>query len=76
MMLTPQTNLAVAQALLAQKKEIERLRDIISRLANLADNLLANYEYRYRDSGNSMAFVKNSREFISEARATSRGDKK
>lgn len=75
MMLTPQTDVAVALALCAQKKEIERLRDIIGRLANLADSLLCNYEYRFRDDENSMEFVKSSRKFISEARAAAREDK-
>lgn len=41
MMLTPQTDIAVAQALLAQKAEIDRLRDLVRRLLPLASERLA-----------------------------------
>ena len=51
------------------KAECDRLRDIVRRLADLTDSLIANYEYRYRDDANSMAFVGNVRDFIREARA-------
>lgn len=34
MTITPQTDIAVAQALLAQKAEIDRLRDLVRRLAD------------------------------------------
>ena len=76
MMLTPQTDLAVAQALMALKAERDRLRDIVRRMADMTDSLLANYEYRYRDDANSMAFVRNAREFICEARAAIGEEKK
>ena len=49
--------------------ERDRLRDIVRRLADLSESLLANYEYRYRDDANSMAFVENTRGFLREARA-------
>lgn len=49
--------------------ERDRLRDLVRRLADLSESLLANYEYRYRDDRNSMAFVWNVRDFIREARA-------
>ena len=49
--------------------ERDRLRDIVRRFADLTDSLIANYEYRYRDDQNSMAFVGNVRDFIREARA-------
>ena len=45
-----------------------RLRELVRRLADLSESLLANYEYRYREDPNSMEFVKNSRDFITEAR--------
>lgn len=35
MTITPQTDIAVAQALLAQKAEIDRLRDLVRRLADI-----------------------------------------
>lgn len=37
MTITPQTDIAVAQALLAQKAEIERLRKLVRRLADSLD---------------------------------------
>ena len=49
--------------------ERDRLRDIVRRLSDLSESLLANYEYRYREDANSMAFVGNTRDFIREARA-------
>ena len=49
--------------------ERDRLRDIVRRLADLSESLLANYEYRYREDVNSMAFVENTRGFLREARA-------
>lgn len=49
--------------------ERDRLRDLVRRFADLTDSLIANYEYRYRDDQNSMAFVGNVRDFIREARA-------
>lgn len=48
----------------------DRLRDIVRRLADMAENLLANYECRYREDRNSMAFVENARGFLNEARST------
>ena len=45
------------------------LRDIVRRMADMSESLLANYEYHYREDVNSMAFVQNSRDFIREARA-------
>ena len=53
----------------AVERERDRLRDIVRRLAELSESLLANYEYRYREDANSMAFVGNARDFIREARA-------
>lgn len=47
----------------------EYLRDIVRRLADLSESLLANYEYRYREDANSIAFVENTRGFLREARA-------
>ena len=55
--------------------ERDRLRDIVRRLADLSESLLANYEYRYREDPNSMAFVGNARDFIREARAAIGGEK-
>lgn len=49
--------------------ERELLRDIVRRFADLSESLLANYEYRYREDVNSMAFVENTRGFLREARA-------
>ena len=49
--------------------ERDKLRDIVRRLADLSESLLANYEYRYREDANSMAFVENTRGFLREARA-------
>ena len=49
--------------------ERDRLRDIVRRLADLSGSLLANYEYRYSEDRNSMAFVENMRGFLREARA-------
>ena len=49
--------------------ERDRLRDIVRRFADLSESLLANYEYRYREDVNSMAFVENTRGFLREARA-------
>lgn len=49
--------------------ERDRLRDLVRRFADLSESLLANYEYRYRDDPNSMAFVENTRGFLLEARA-------
>jgi len=51
------------------RDERDRLRDIVRRLADLSESLLANYEYRYREDVNSMAFVENTRGFLREARA-------
>lgn len=50
----------------------DRLRDFVSRLADLSWNLLANYEARYGYDRNSMDFVENNRALISEARAAIR----
>ena len=55
--------------------ERDRLRDIVRRMADLSESLLANYEYRYREDANSMAFVGNTRDFIREARAAIGEDK-
>jgi hypothetical protein len=55
--------------LMALLAERDRLRDIVRRLADLSESLLANYEYRYREDANSMAFVENTRGFLREARA-------
>jgi hypothetical protein len=55
--------------------ERDRLRDIVRRLADLSESLLANYEYRYREDANSMAFVENTRGFLREARAAIEEDK-
>ena len=49
--------------------ERDRLRDLVRRFADLSESLLANYEYRYREDVNSMAFVENTRGFLREARA-------
>jgi len=49
--------------------ERDRLRDLVRRFAYLSESLLANYEYRYREDVNSMAFVENTRGFLREARA-------
>ena len=59
---------ANAALIVAAVNERDRLRDIVRRLADLSENLLANYEYRYREDANSMAFVGNARNFIREAR--------
>ena len=48
--------------------ERDRLRDLVRRFADLSESLLANYEYRYREDVNSMAFVENTRGFLREAR--------
>lgn len=55
--------------IVAAVNERDRLRDLVRRLADLSENLLANYEYRYREDANSMAFVENTRGFLLEARA-------
>jgi hypothetical protein len=55
--------------------ERDHLRDIVRRLADLSESLLANYEYRYREDANSMAFVENTRGFLREARAAIGEDK-
>ena len=60
---------ADAALIVAAVNERDRLRDIVRRLADLSESLLANYEYRYREDPNSMAFVGNARDFIREARA-------
>lgn len=62
-------NEANAALIVAAVNERDRLRDIVRRFADLTDSLIANYEYRYRDDQNSMAFVGNVRDFIREARA-------
>ena len=53
----------------ALRDERDRLRDIVRRMADLSESLLANYEYRYREDANSMAFVENTRRFLRETRA-------
>ena len=63
-----QYNETNAALIVAAVNERDRLRDIVRRLADLSENLLANYEYRYREDANSMAFVGNARNFIREAR--------
>jgi uncharacterized protein YPO0396 len=55
--------------------ERDHLRDIVRRLADLSESLLANYEYRYREDANSMSFVENTRGFLREARAAIGEDK-
>ena len=66
---------ANAALLVDAVNERDRLRDIVRRLADLSESLLANYEYRYREDPNSMAFVGNARDFIREARAAIGGEK-
>ena len=60
---------ANARLIVDAVNERDRLRDIVRRLADLSESLLANYEYRYREDVNSMAFVENTRGFLREARA-------
>lgn len=62
-------NRATRRLIVAAVNERDRLRDIVRRLADMAESLLANYEYRYREDRNSMEFVENARNFIREARA-------
>lgn len=60
---------ADASLIVAAVNERDRLRDLVRRFADLSESLLANYEYRYREDVNSMAFVENTRGFLREARA-------
>lgn len=60
---------ANARLIVDAVNERDRLRDLVRRFADLSESLLANYEYRYREDVNSMAFVQNARDFIREARA-------
>ena len=64
-----ETAKADAALIVAAVNERDRLRDIVRRMADLSESLLANYEYRYREDANSMAFVDNTRGFLREARA-------
>jgi len=64
-----------AALIVAAVNERDHLRDIVRRLADLSESLLANYEYRYREDANSMAFVENTRGFLREARAAIGGEK-
>lgn len=63
------TSNANAALIVAAVNERDRLRDLVRRMADLSESLLANYEYRYREDVNSMAFVENTRGFLREARA-------
>ena len=60
---------AVEEAQSEANRRADRLADIVRRMADLSESLLANYEYRYREDANSMAFVENTRRFLREARA-------
>lgn len=60
---------AVEEAQSEANRRADRLADIVRRMADLSESLLANYEYRYREDANSMAFVENTRGFLREARA-------
>lgn len=69
------SNNATAALIVSAVNERDRLRDIVRRFADLSESLLANYEYRYREDVNSMAFVENTRGFLREARAAIGEDK-
>lgn len=45
-----------------------QFRDLVRKLANLADNLLHNYEWRYRDDEPIKELVAEQRAFLREAR--------
>ena len=62
-------NRATRRLIVAAVNERDRLRDIVRTFAEVTYSLVANYEYRYRDDQNSLAYVANVRELIREARA-------
>ena len=66
---SPDVNSVNARLIVAAVNGRDRLRDLVRRLADLSESLLANYEYRYCEDVNSMAFVENTRGFLREARA-------
>lgn len=64
MTITPQTDIAVAQALLAQKAEIERLRDLVRRLADELES-----HYHEPESMDDPCIIREAREALGEGKA-------